>query len=168
MRRFIAVDPKNLCSQPGQMPGCGAAHSTQTDNDHFVQWHGPCGIGRSGGSAENIRPLNHPQFQISIDSQGLCFSIPSIARSPPSITKHTPLRRAVHRVGSIVAIPVLADMIFGKVRPIMDCAARTTERRRRSGCRSRDRRIPRSHRLAGLAGTATSSPPLRCWARPCR
>jgi hypothetical protein len=24
------------------MPGCGAAYSTQTDNDHFVKWHGSC------------------------------------------------------------------------------------------------------------------------------
>src|SRR6516165_11229849 len=42
MRRLIAVDPKNLCSQPRQMPGCGAAYSTQTDDDHFVCWHGSC------------------------------------------------------------------------------------------------------------------------------
>src|SRR6516225_2505704 len=51
---------------------------------------------------------------------------------------------------------------------IMDYAARTTERTRRSECRSVDHRIPRSHRSAGLAGTAISSPPLRCWAPPYR
>jgi hypothetical protein len=47
------------------------------------------------------------------------------------------------------------------VRLIIDYAARTTERTRRPGCRSRDHQIARSHRSAGLAGTAISSPPQR-------
>ena len=50
------------------------------------------------------------------------------------------------------------------VRLIIDYTARTTERTRRPGCRSRDHQIARSHRSAGLEGTAISSPPQRCWA----
>ena len=101
---------------------------------------------------------SHPQpstISISIVSQDLCFAIPSIKEPAPGIKKDAPLPPAVHRVGSIVAIPVKDTPL----RLIMDCAGRTTERRRRSVCRSRDRRIPQFHRsvsASALLGTALS------------
>src|SRR5262249_39121900 len=51
---------------------------------------------------------------------------------------------------------------------IMDCAERMTKRTNRPECQSRDHRIPRSHRSAGLAGKATSSPLQHCRALLCR
>src|SRR5262249_9754552 len=61
------------------------------------------------------------------------------------------------------ALPPKADnQTCSEQSKIMDCAERMTKRMHRPECQSRDHRIPRSHRSAGLAGKATSSPLQHC------
>src|SRR6516162_8929289 len=67
------------------------------------------------------------------------------------------------------ALPPKADnQTCSEQSKIMDCAERMTKRTHRPECQSRDHRIPRSPRSAGLAGKATSSPLQHCRALLCQ
>jgi hypothetical protein len=77
-------------------------------------------------------------------------------------------KRTLKRLQPISALPrMIGNQTCSEQSKIMDCAERMIKRMHRPECQSRDHRIPRSHRSAGLAGKATSSPLQHCRALLC-
>src|SRR6516162_5558848 len=88
---------------------------------------------------------------------------------PPSQIVWEILKVWLCHCGAMSALPPKADnQTCSEQSKIIDCAERMTKRTHRSECQLRDHRIPRSHRSAGLAGKATSSPLQHCRALLCR